>query len=88
MQIKFVPVVYHAQFFLFLWVSRHDCIDSGLQGIYADMQINFVRVGCCATNVLWLDLLKPVKFNYLHQRENIRIGRPRGIKIFALDKQP
>ena len=64
MQIKFVPVVYQAQIFLFPWVSRHDCIDSNLQGIYIDMQVYFVRVGYCATNILRLDSLKQVKLNY------------------------
>ena len=41
-----------------------DCIDKSLQGIYIDMQLNFVRIGYCATSILWVDLLKPVKFNY------------------------
>ena len=63
--------------FLYSPGSRHDCIDSNFQGI--NMQINFVLVGYCASNILWLDLLKPVKFNYLHLRENSRVGRPRWI---------
>ena len=29
-----------------------------------EIQINVVLVGYCASNILWLDLLNPVKFNY------------------------
>ena len=50
------------------------------------IQINFVLVGYCALNILWLDLLKPVKFNYYHLRQNSRVGRPRGIKKIVVDK--
>ena len=47
-----------------------------------------VCLGYCATNILWLDLLKPVKFNYYmqHLRENGRVEIPWGIKKIALDK--
>ena len=50
------------------------------------MHLNFVLGGYCASNILWLDLLKPVKFNYYYLRENNRVGRPKVIKKFVVDK--
>ena len=70
--------------FLYCPGSRHDCINSSFQGI--NMQINFALVRYCASNILCLDLLKPVKFNYLHLRENSGSDRPRGIKSLRLTK--
>ena len=77
-------------------------VGASLQGIYINMQINFVRVGYCATNILWLDLLKQTEAGFAnvfelcqHEGGVTVIGRlsqcshgwrPRGLKKFAVDK--